>query len=227
MPPERFVMTNILIVAAIFIIVLIVAVLFIAQQLYTIQKVVAARPKTLVEKMTSSSIGPLDNDRFKEIMMSTVSENPLGLEPFTEGSGAGSEMGLDGDIGESPEEEFFAEIILPTGQPLDLEGKNLKIIYAEYLSAKSLNPFDEEPDFKLGVAYLKFNQHEKAQGQFQRVIDVKPDFPGIYYYLGEAFRYNGQFYEAMKAYKKSWEMEIHASQEAQKSEAPHPQGGAS
>ncbi len=220
-------MTNLLIVAAIFIIVLIVAVLFIAQQLYTIQKVMVARPKTLVKRMTPGSIGPLDTDRFKEIVMSTASENPSGLEPFTEGSGAGSEMGLDGDIGESPEEEFFADTNLSTGQPLDLEGKNLKIIYAEYLSAKSLDPFDEEPDFKLGVAYLKFNQHEKAQGQFQRVIDVKPDFPGIYYYLGEAFRYNGQFYEAMKAYKKSWEMEIHASQEAQKSEALRPQDEAS
>lgn len=219
MPPERFVMTNIFIIAAIFIIVLIVAVLFIAQQLYTIQRVVAARPKTLFEKMTPSSLGPLDTDKFKEIVMSTASENPPGLEPLTEGSGAGSERGLDGDIGESPEEKLFAETILSTSQPLNLEGKNLQTIYSEYLSAKSLNPFDEEPDFKLGVAYLKFNQYEKAQGQFQRVIDVKPDFPGIYYYLGEAFRCNGQFYEAMKAYKKSWEMEIQDSQEAQKNKA--------
>jgi len=212
MPPKRFSMANILIIAVIFIIVLIVAVGFVAQQLYTVQTIAATGSKTLIEKMTSSSISPLDIDRFKEIAIATPSENPPGLKSFTEGSAAGSERELGGDTGEFSEEELLAETIFSTGQPLNLEGKNLQIIYSEYISEKNLNPFDEEPDFKLGVAYLKFNQYEKAQEQFHRVIDVKPDFPGIYYYLGEAFRYNGQFYEAMKAYKKSWEIEMHARQ---------------
>lgn len=84
-------MANILIIAVIFIIVLIVAVGFVAQQLYTVQTIAATGSKTLIEKMTSSSIGSLDTDRFKEIAIATPSENPPGLKSFTEGSAAGSE----------------------------------------------------------------------------------------------------------------------------------------
>jgi len=114
-------MANILIIAVIFIIVLIVAVGFVAQQLYTVQTIAATGSKTLIEKMTSSSISPLDTDRFKEIAIATPSENPPGPESFTEGSAAGSERELGGDTGEFSEKELLAETILSTGQPLKVQ----------------------------------------------------------------------------------------------------------
>jgi tetratricopeptide (TPR) repeat protein len=196
---------NTLIIAVIFIIILLVAVGFIAQQFYAVQKVAASRPKTLIEKMASSGLGALDT--------------APGVESLIDRSESGSEWGSGGSAGELPEEELFAEAMASTGQSLKLEGKDLQTIYSEYLSAKNLNPFDVEPDFKLGVAYLKFAQYEKAQGEFQKVIEAKPEFPGIYYYLGESFRCNGQFYEAMKAYKKSWELGMYDSKETQRNNA--------
>jgi len=205
-------MVNVLIIAVIFAIILIIAVGFIAQQFYAVQKVAASKPKTLIEKMSSSGLGALETDRFKEIVMSASSENSPGVESLLEESDSGSAWSSGGNAGEFPEKELFVETIPSTGQPLNLEGKDLQTIYSEYLSAKNLNPFEVEPDFMLGVAYLKYTQYEKAQSQFQKVIDVKPDFPGIYYYMGESFRCNGQFYEAMKSYKKCWEMKIHNHQ---------------
>ena len=201
-------MVNVLIVAVIFAVILIIAVGFITQQFYAVQKVVASKPKTLIEKMSASGLGALETDRFKEIVMSVPSENASGVESLIGESDSGSAWGSGGNSSELPEEKLFNETIPSTGQSLNLEGKDLQTIYSEYLSAKNLNPFDVEPDFMLGVAYLKYTQYEKAQSQFQKVIDVKPDFPGIYYYMGESFRCNGQFYEAMKSYKKCWEMEM-------------------
>ena len=212
-------MVNVLIIAVIFIIILLVGIGFITQQFYAVQKVAASKPKTLIEKMASSGLGALDTDKFKDIVMSAPSENAPGVESLIDASESGSDWSSKGSAGEVPEEEVFAEAVASTGQSLNLEGKDLQAIYSEYLSAKNLNPFDMEPDFKLGVAYLKFAQYEKAQGEFQKVIDAKPEFPGIYYYLGESFRCNGQFYEAMKAYKKSWEMGMPDSKETQTNNA--------
>ena len=163
-------MINILIIAAIFIIIMLIAVGFIAQQFYNVQKLAASRPKTLIEKIASKGVGALDTDKFKEIVMSAPTENVPGVESLIDKKEDSSGLSSTGKAGEVPDEELFMETIPTTGQPLNLERKDLQTIYSEYLSAKNLNPFDVEPDFKLGVAYLKFAQYEKAQVQFQNCL---------------------------------------------------------
>ena len=192
-------MPSLLLIVAIFLILLLIISVFVAQQMDSVQKLnLCRKPKTLMDKLRESGVAPLDTDRFREIVMSGQGGGTVGslLEP------AESHESLN----ERPEDVTF---ITPdiSGHRVILEGQDLQTLYAEYLSAKNLNPFDLEPEFTLGVAYIKFGQYEKAQIQFQKVIDSKPEFPGIYYYLGEALRCNGQFYEAMTAYKKSWEVD--------------------
>ena len=210
-------MVNVIIVAGIFIVILVILAGFVAQQFFTVQKIKASRPKTLLEKM-GGGVGAMDTNRFKEIVMSSGSEESQ-VESLVDGSSGGRESQFSGVAGELPDEDVLKAEYIATSMPLNIENKNLQTIYAEYLSAKNLNPFDVEPDFKLGVAYLKFGQYEKAQRQFQKVTDAKSDFPGIYYYLGEAYRCNGQFYEAMKSYKRSWEMEMAAEHTEEKTKA--------
>ena len=210
-------MVNIIIIAGIFIVILVILAGFVAQQFFTVQKIKASRPKTLLEKM-GGGVGAMDTNRFKEIVMSSGSEDSQ-VESLVDGSSGGRESQFSGVAGELLDEDVLKAEYIATSMPLNIENKNLQTIYAEYLSAKNLNPFDVEPDFKLGVAYLKFGQYEKAQSQFQKVIDAKSDFPGIYYYLGESYRCNGQFYEAMKSYKRSWEMEMAAEHAEEKPKA--------
>ncbi len=210
---------NILLVAGIFFILLVVLAVFVAQQLTAVSKTRAKDSMTLSEKLAASGIAPLDTDRFREIAMKSgpVEENPsssvdTGVQkPFDQSSGFG--LPREGTF-ETPEEAVFTD---PNISPdiKKIEEKELQTLYSEYLTAKSLSPFDMEPDFKLGLAYLKNVQYGKAQDLFQKVIESKPDFPGIYYYLGESFRCNGQFYEAMQAYKQSWESE-HLETESRK-----------
>ena len=198
-------MVNVTLIFTIFIIVIVIISVFIAQQFQTAKKISAQKPKTLLERMSAGG-GALNTEKFRRIVMESgpqeLQQGVQSLVDHPEGGALSHGVG-----GETPDEQIFAETIAGLEQPLFLEGKDLQTIYSEYLSAKNLKPFDVEPDFKLGVAYLKFGQFEKSQNQFLKVVDDKPDFPGIYYYLGEAYRCNGQFYEAMKSYKKSWEME--------------------
>jgi len=200
-------MAPVAIIFAIFLLLIIILAVFVTQQFQTAKKVVSQKPKSLLERMSSGG-GALNTEKFRQIVMEG---GPQELQDSVEslvGHSASGSSGY-GVAGETPDEEIFAENLARLEQPLFLEGKDLQTIYSGYLSAKNLNPFDVEPDFKLGVAYLKFGQFGKAQNQFLKVVDQKPEFPGIYYYLGEAYRCNGQFYEAMKSYKRSWEMETH------------------
>ena len=202
---------NILLVAAIFIILLVVLAVFVAQQLTTVSKTQAKNAMTLSEKLAAGGIAPLDTGRFREIAMKTGPvEEDLSSSVDTEEQkpfvpSAGIDSPGEGTV-ETPQEAVFTD---PNLSPdiKKIKEKDLQTLYTEYLTAKSLSPFDMEPDFKLGLAYLKNAQYGKAQDLFQKVIESKPDFPGIYYYLGESFRCNGQFYEAMQAYKQSWELE--------------------
>jgi tetratricopeptide (TPR) repeat protein len=191
-------MPNIIIVAGIFVVLILVVAAFVAQQMSNVEKMnLNRKPKTLSDKLRESGRAPMDTERFREIVMSGGSQE---VEPLLDISGTGSSSS------ESPDDIDIKSLEM-SGYRINLEGKDLQTIYAEYLSAKNLNPFDVEPDFTLGIAYMRFAQYDKAQNQFQKVIDSKPEFPGIYYYLGESLRCNGQYYEAMNAYKKSWEMD--------------------
>ncbi len=197
-------MVNMLVIAAVFILLLLLIAGFVSQQFSTALKIKEnQRPKNLLEKM-NSGIGALDTAKFRQIVIdsgpdeSGVLTDTL-LDQDSPGAGIPS--------GETPDDMVINEQLGSAGSLLNLEGKDLQTIYSEYLSEKSVNPFDLEPEFRLGVAYLRFSQFEKAIIQFQKVTDKKPEYPGIFYYLGEAYRCNGQFYEAMKAYKQSWEMD--------------------
>lgn len=192
-------MPGLLVIGVIFFILMFIFAVFIAQQMNSVEKLnLNRKPKSLSEKLRASGVAPLDTDRFREIVMS--GESGETVESLV------VQGGHEESINESPEDIAY-KALESSGHRVSVEGKDLQTIYAEYLSAKNLNPFDVEPEFTLGVAYMKFSQFDKAQNQFKKVIDSKPDFQGIYYYLGEALRCNGQFYEAMNAYKKSWEMD--------------------
>ncbi len=191
-------MPNIIIVAGIFVVLILVVAAFVAQQMSNVEKMnLNRKPKTLSDKLRESGRAPMDTERFREIVMSGGSQE---VEPILDMPGTGTSSS------ESPDDIDIRSLEM-SGHRINLEGKDLQTIYAEYLSAKNLNPFDVEPDFTLGIAYMRFAQYDKAQNQFQKVIDSKPEFSGIYYYLGESLRCNGQYYEAMNAYKKSWEMD--------------------
>jgi len=66
-------MVNILFVATIFIIILIIVAGFITHQYLVADKIAANNPKSLIEKMSSSGIGALDQDKFEELVMSNPS----------------------------------------------------------------------------------------------------------------------------------------------------------
>lgn len=202
-------MINLLVVAAIFLFILFIIAVFITQQFYTVQQLRAKEPKSLIEKLAGRGIGALNTDKFKEIVLSGGGEEDkvASLLTSTEESIDQSEKPITEKIGEYPEEKLFNDHLKATGHLFNIENKSLQAVYSEYLSAKNLSPFDLEPDFKLGVAYLKFGQYDKAQNQFQKIADEKPSFKGIFYYLGEALRLNGHLFEAMNAYKQSWEQD--------------------
>ena len=201
---------NIVLITGIFFVVLVLVAVFIAQQFAMLQKTQAKKSMTLTDKLTASGVVPLDSGRFKEVALGseTGEEDPNRLVNLDSQRTLDQSPGFGPPEGagvETPEEIAFDD---PNLSPdlLNIEKKDLQSLYSEYLTAKSINPFDIEPEFKLGLAYLRNAQYEKAQGLFEKVVESKPEFPGIFYYLGEAFRCNGQFYEAMQAYKQSWEM---------------------
>lgn len=191
-------MPNILIISGIFIALVFIIAVFIAQQLSNVEKTNQNRkPKSLSDKLRESGMAPLDTERFREIVMAGGAQE---TEPLIDSTFPGA------SVSESPDDIAFRNYEL-TGHHTNLEGKDLQTIYSEYLSAKNLNPFDIEPEFTLGIAYMRFAQYDKAQIQFKKIVDSKPEYPGIFYYMGESLRCNGQYYEAMNAYKKSWEMD--------------------
>ncbi len=200
-------MDHLPLVGIIFLVVLFVIATFIARQFRVARDYQQQRPRTLLDKLTARGTGAMNTDRFRELML----DSPEGSSPTAEtapgGFGEGASAAAGAAPGENPEEGLFSEQLEIEGHHLNLGEKSLQTIYSEYLTQKSLSPFDPEPDFRLGVAYLKFGQFDKAQAQFQKVADSKPGFPGVFYYLGEAYRCNGQFYEAMRAYKRSWEQD--------------------
>ncbi len=200
-------MVNMLVIAAIFIVLLLIIAGFVSQQFNTAQQIQEnKRPKNLLEKM-NKGIGALDTAKFRRIVMDSAPDETGSQVEQLLGEDDISDKDSNVSKGELHDDMALNKELAGPGGAFNLEGKDLQTIYSEYLSEKNLNPFELEPEFKLGVAYLKFNQFEKAIIQFRKVSDDKSEFPGIYYYLGEAFRCNGQFYEAMKAYKQSWELD--------------------
>jgi tetratricopeptide (TPR) repeat protein len=209
-------LVNMLVIGAVFIVLLLIIAGFVSQQLNTAQKIKESkRPKNLLEKM-NKGIGALDTAKFRQIVMDSGPDAFGGqVESLLDEDDQAKVARSASTLGEMPDDMVIGDDLAVASGTYNLEGKDLQTIYSEYLSEKNLNPFELEPEFKLGVAYLKFSQFEKAISQFQKVIDDKPEFPGIHYYIGEAFRCNGQFYEAMKAYKQSWELDSRASQDNQ------------
>ncbi len=206
-------MVNMLVIGAVFIVLLLIIAGFVSQQFSTAQKIQESkRPKNLLEKM-NTGIGALDTAKFRQIVMESGPDESGSQVESLLGSNDQAVAASPGiPVGEMPDDMSINEDRASADGALNLEGKDLQTIYSEYLSEKNVNPFDLEPEFKLGVAYLKFSQFEKAIIQFQKVIDDKPKFPGVFYYMGEAYRCNGQFFEAMKAYKQSWELDSRTDQ---------------
>ena len=217
------------IVAILFVVILFLIAVFIAQQMFNAESAVGKKQKSLSEKLAGSGIGALDTEKFRNIVMNSSEDGASSMvQPLVESDQRTYKSSGEAEndiykLGETPDKQALDGAILSDEKSMSIESKDFNTIYNDYLAAKNLNPFDVEPDFTLGAAYLKFGYFEKAQKQFLKVIDTKADYPGAYYYLGEAYRCNGQFYEAMNAYKTSWEQGKKKGAEKQEPTVKEPQ----
>lgn len=55
-----------------------------------------------------------------------------------------------------------------------------------YLEAAALDPSDGEPLFRAGQLYLDAKKPVEARQQFQRVLQVNPNYPRVHYSIGRA-----------------------------------------
>ena len=80
----------------------------------------------------------------------------------------------------------------------------------ELLTAKNMvvSP-DEEKAIEAGLGNIAMNRERMAEAvpHYQRVIEIDPDYPGIWFNLGFANRLLGSFVEAEQAYKRGIEIE--------------------
>ena len=81
---------------------------------------------------------------------------------------------------------------------------------AEFLTAKKMvaNP-DEEKAIEAGLGNIVMNRENFAEAipHYQRVVEIDPNYPGIWFNLGFANRLLGNFVEAEQAYKRGIEIE--------------------
>ena len=81
---------------------------------------------------------------------------------------------------------------------------------AELLTAKNMGGTpDEEKAIEAGLGNIAMNRENFANAipHYQRVIEIDPDYPGIWFNLGFANRLLGNFVEAEQAYKRGIEIE--------------------
>jgi tetratricopeptide (TPR) repeat protein len=72
--------------------------------------------------------------------------------------------------------------------------------YYEKLAAAY--PRDERAHFLLGGAYFGQQNYPKAIGEYQRSVEIAPDYAPAYNILGYAHRANGEYDQAERAFKK-------------------------
>ncbi len=70
-------------------------------------------------------------------------------------------------------------------------------------------PYDEKAWFNLAVAFERQKKHQEAYQAFERVLQIKIDFPGIYRYLGLMALRLGRHEAATRHFKQAVEQEPH------------------
>jgi WD40 repeat protein/Flp pilus assembly protein TadD len=61
-----------------------------------------------------------------------------------------------------------------------------------------------EPKANLGKAFFKEGNYEKAIGEFEKIIDIRPDLAKGYKHRGEVYAFLGNFSRARKDYRKAY-----------------------
>ena len=111
----------------------------------------------------------------------------------------------------SPEEDQRSHTIcsLPplfASLPLNLRSRILQAI-ACLKRALYLDPFEWIISYNLGLVHLNTGQYASAFHYFSTSINLKPDFPSSYMYLGITLSRLEDFENACAAYEKAIEME--------------------
>lgn len=70
-------------------------------------------------------------------------------------------------------------------------------------------PLDEKAWFNLAVAFERQKKHQEAMDAFEKVLQIKADFPGIYRYLGLMALRQGMHEAATRHFKQAVEQEPH------------------
>ena len=73
---------------------------------------------------------------------------------------------------------------------------------AELTEAIQNNPTDDAFAIR-GVAFYRMGQLLKAQADFDRAIELKPDFDYYYYWRGSVFFARGQYDDASAAFRRA------------------------
>ena len=71
-----------------------------------------------------------------------------------------------------------------------------------YERLASAYPKDERAHFLLGGSYFGLQNYPKAIGEYEKAVDLAPDYAPAYNLLGYAHRANGEFDQAETAFKK-------------------------
>ncbi|MCY4321749.1 MAG: tetratricopeptide repeat protein [Bdellovibrionaceae bacterium] len=75
-----------------------------------------------------------------------------------------------------------------THNELSFQNNNQKQHYqlAEkyFVDATLLDVSDPSPIFYLGKSYLEHEEYQKAENQFEKILQINPNYPMIYYYIG-------------------------------------------
>ncbi|MEA1996797.1 MAG: tetratricopeptide repeat protein [Gemmatimonadota bacterium] len=211
-------MLNLGLVASIFVIVLFSGLFIVFRQFRRVKKVRSRAPDySILGIAARRGIRPLGKDKFEQRVLAKGRETAWEVSQLSEVPQSEQDRGHSGKSSDPgtgngyPADKLSRDHLSLIGQPLDIGDKDLKTIYREYLTARDNDPYDMEPEFKLGVAYLRFGQYEKAMKQFRKVIERKPGYPGVHYFLGESLRCNGEYFQAMESFKKSLEKDMPAS----------------
>ncbi len=73
---------------------------------------------------------------------------------------------------------------------------------AERRLALELDPLSVIINFELGQAFYHARDYDRAIQQFQKTLELDPNFPPVYAYLPAAYEQKGMYQEALAGYKK-------------------------
>ncbi|MBA2525182.1 MAG: tetratricopeptide repeat protein [Pyrinomonadaceae bacterium] len=81
-------------------------------------------------------------------------------------------------------------------------GRNNEAITERKL-AQELDPLSLVISFELGTAFYYARDYDQAIGQFQKTLELEPNFPLVHQFLPAAYEQKGMYAEAIAGFKKA------------------------